>query len=112
MRLWLLISVRSGLDTSSAYGLLYGPPDAKICGDRREQIPSSVAGSGNRLDSLNNCHTSWAALSGFSLHQFFGLGADGLGQLQFLEFGLNSDRVLSFGNDLLTGDHTRKIFLN
>src|SRR5438128_2399256 len=41
-----------------------------------------------------------------------GISTDRLGQLQFLQFGLDGDRVLGFGDDFLAGDHSGQVFID
>src|SRR5689334_7200456 len=49
--------------------------------------------------------------SAFGLGIGVGGGAHGLRQLHFLQFLLDGDRVLGFGEDLLPGNHARHVFL-
>src|SRR4051812_27152815 len=41
-----------------------------------------------------------------------GFGADGGGEFEFLELGLDGDGVLGLGDDLFAGDHALQIFIN
>jgi len=46
----------------------------------------------------------WLSLLGFDAH--------GLGKFQFLQFRLNGDRILRFGDNFFARDHACEIFLN
>src|SRR4029077_7556264 len=48
----------------------------------------------------------------FAFDQGGGVNADGLGEFEFLEFGLDGDGVLRFGDDFLAGDHPGEVFLD
>src|SRR5215472_11937232 len=53
-----------------------------------------------------------SAISAVALGDGLGISPDGGSQLEFLQLGLDGDRILGFSDDLLPGDHAGEVFVD
>src|SRR5512146_1345385 len=68
---------------------------------RSSTSPCSLTSERSGLEMSSGIAEKARFVLGFAFHQGGGIHPDGLGQFQFLEFGLDGDRVLRLGHHFL-----------